>query len=42
MILLTADHGMEAADPRCRGDWDEALAAAGVAVRDEGYGAIYF
>ncbi len=41
-LLLTADHGSEAADPECRGDWDEALAAAGVAVRDEGYGALYF
>ncbi len=41
-FLLTADHGSEAADPTCRGDWDEALAAAGVAVRDEGYGALYF
>ena len=41
-ILLTADHGSEAADPSCRGDWDEALAAAGIAVRDEGYGALYF
>ena len=40
-IVLTADHGSEAADPTCRGDWDDALAAAGVAVRDEGYGAIY-
>ena len=41
-ILLTADHGMEAADPNCRGDWDDALAAAGIAVRDEGYGSLYF
>jgi predicted AlkP superfamily pyrophosphatase or phosphodiesterase len=41
-ILLTADHGMEAADPSCRGDWDDALAAAGIAVRDEGYGSLYF
>ena len=40
-ILLTADHGSEAADPDCRGDWDDALAAAGIAVRDEGYGALY-
>jgi hypothetical protein len=41
-IVLTADHGSEAADPSCRGDWDDALAAAGVAVRDEGYGMLYF
>lgn len=40
-ILLTADHGSEAADPACRGDWDDALARAGIAVRDEGYGALY-
>jgi phosphonoacetate hydrolase len=42
MILLTADHGMEAADPSCTGDWDDALAAAGIPVRDEGYGSLYF
>ena len=41
-ILLTADHGSEGADPGCRGDWDDALAAAGITVRDEGYGALYF
>jgi phosphonoacetate hydrolase len=41
-ILLTADHGMEAADPTCQGDWDDALAAAGITVRDEGYGSLYF
>jgi phosphonoacetate hydrolase len=41
-ILLTADHGMEAADPTCRGDWGDALAAAGITVRDEGYGSLYF
>jgi hypothetical protein len=41
-FVLTADHGSEAADPGCRGDWDDALAAAGIAVRDEGYGMLYF
>ncbi len=41
-ILLTADHGSEGADPQCRGDWDDALVAAGIAVRDEGYGSLYF
>lgn len=40
-FLLTADHGSVAADPDCRGDWDDALAAAGVAVRDEAYGFLY-
>jgi phosphonoacetate hydrolase len=41
-ILLTADHGMAAADPACTGDWDEALVAAGVRFRDEAFGWIYF
>jgi phosphonoacetate hydrolase len=41
-FLLTGDHGSEGADPACRGDWDDALAAAGIAVRDEGYGSLYF
>ncbi|MDP9164617.1 MAG: alkaline phosphatase family protein, partial [Actinomycetota bacterium] len=40
-VLLTADHGMQAADPTCTGDWDEALTAAGVSFRDEAYGFIY-
>ncbi|HVF19406.1 MAG TPA: alkaline phosphatase family protein [Mycobacteriales bacterium] len=40
-ILLTSDHGSEAADPTCRGDWDEALRAAGIPFRDEAYGFIY-
>ncbi|HEV7208926.1 MAG TPA: alkaline phosphatase family protein, partial [Mycobacteriales bacterium] len=38
VFLLTADHGSVAAEPACRGDWGEALAAAGLAVRDEAYG----
>ena len=41
VVLLTADHGMQAADPACTGDWDEALAAAGVPFRDEAYGFVY-
>jgi len=41
VVLLTADHGMEAADPECRGDWDDALTAAGVPFRDEAYGFLY-
>jgi phosphonoacetate hydrolase len=40
-FLLTADHGSEATDPAVTGDWDEALRAAGIVFRDEGYGAIY-
>lgn len=40
-ILLTADHGMELADPECTGDWDLALTAAGIPFRDEAYGFIY-
>jgi hypothetical protein len=40
-ILLTADHGSEGADPAVTGDWDDALRDAGIAFRDEGYGAIY-
>ena len=41
VVLLTADHGMEGADPTCTGDWDEALTAAGVPYRDEAYGFLY-
>lgn len=40
-ILLTADHGSEGSDPAVTGDWDDALRDAGIAFRDEGYGAIY-
>ena len=40
-FVLVADHGMELADPAVTGDWDAALAQAGVAVRDEGYGFVY-
>lgn len=40
-FVLVADHGMEETDPDVRGDWDAALAAAGVAFRDEGHGFIY-
>lgn len=39
--FLVADHGMELADPAVTGDFDAALAAAGVAARDEGYGFLY-
>jgi phosphonoacetate hydrolase len=41
VVLMTADHGMEGADPGCTGDWDEALHAAGVPFRDEAYGFLY-
>ena len=41
VVLLTADHGMEGADPGCTGDWDTALEAAGVPFRDEAYGFLY-
>jgi hypothetical protein len=41
VILLTADHGSEAADPDCTGDWDEALREAGIPFRDEAYGFLY-
>ena len=40
-FVLVADHGMELADPAVTGDWDVALADAGVAARDEGYGFLY-
>jgi phosphonoacetate hydrolase len=41
VFLLTADHGSQLSDPDCRGDWDEALRAAGVPFRDEAYGFLY-
>ena len=41
VVLLTADHGMEAADPACTGDWDAALGAAGIPFRDEANGFLY-
>ena len=40
-FILVADHGMQQADPQVTGDWDVALAGAGVAARDEGYGFLY-
>lgn len=41
VLLLTADHGMEAADPACTGDWDAGLEAAGVPFRDKAHGFLY-
>ena len=40
-FVLVADHGMEETDPEVRGDWDAALAGAGVDFRDEGHGFVY-
>ena len=40
-FVLLADHGMEETNPEVRGDWDAALAVAGVAFRDEGHGFVY-
>ena len=39
--MLVADHGMEENDPKCQGDWDVALRAAGVNARDEAYSFLY-
>jgi phosphonoacetate hydrolase len=41
LVLLTADHGSEAGDPSCTGDWDDALRKARVPFRDEAYGFLY-
>ncbi len=41
VVLLTADHGMQGADPSCTGDWDDALEAAGIPFRDEAQGFLY-
>ena len=40
-FFLVADHGMEETDPEVRGDWGDALRAAGVPFRDEAYGFLY-
>lgn len=40
-FFLVADHGMEATDPSCTGNWADALDASGVDYRDEAYGFIY-
>jgi phosphonoacetate hydrolase len=40
-FAVVADHGMEETDPQVRGDWDAALAQAGIPFRDEGHGFIY-
>lgn len=40
-FALLADHGMEESDPGCKGDFDEALTAAGIPFRDEAYGFLY-
>jgi phosphonoacetate hydrolase len=41
-FFLVADHGMQQNDRECRGDWDVTLRAAGIDVRDEAYGFLYF
>ena len=41
VVLLTADHGMQRADPAVTGDWDPPLTAAGIPFRDEGVGFLY-
>jgi phosphonoacetate hydrolase len=41
VVMMTADHGFESADPECRGSWDGVLRTAGVQFRDEGPGFIY-
>ncbi len=41
-FFLVADHGMQQNDKECRGDWDVTLREAGIAVRDEAYGFLYF
>ncbi len=40
-FFLVADHGMQESNPEVRGDWGDALAATGLAYRDEGYGFVY-
>lgn len=41
VVLLTADHGSEAADPHCRGGWGDPLRRAGLVFRDEAAGFLY-
>ncbi|TDC51362.1 nucleotide pyrophosphatase [Jiangella ureilytica] len=41
VVLLTADHGFEAADPGRTGGWDQPLRAAGLEFDDIGPGFIY-
>jgi hypothetical protein len=41
-FVLVADHGMQENDRSVTGDWDDALREAGIDVRDEGYGFLYF
>jgi phosphonoacetate hydrolase len=48
VVLMTADHGSEAADPGCRGGWNGALREAGMTgltgmtLREEGGGFLYW
>ena len=40
-FVVVADHGMQLADVTVAGDWDASMRAAGIDVRDEGYGFVY-
>jgi hypothetical protein len=40
-FCLVADHGMEENDPDVKGDWGDALRAAGITFRDEASGFVY-
>ena len=40
-FVVVADHGMQLADVTVTGDWDASMRAAGIDVRDEGYGFVY-
>jgi predicted AlkP superfamily pyrophosphatase or phosphodiesterase len=40
-FFLTADHGMEEANPEVTGDWNDALGELDLAYRDEGFGFVY-
>ena len=40
-FIVVADHGMQLADLTVTGDWDASMRAAGIDVRDEGYGFVY-
>ncbi|WP_116951235.1 alkaline phosphatase family protein [Jiangella endophytica] len=41
VVLLTADHGFEGADPARTGGWDQSLRSTGVALDDVGPGFVY-
>lgn len=41
-FFLVADHGMEETNPEVRGDWGPVLREAGLDLRDEAFGFLYF